>query len=267
MQKVSVIIPTYNREKEIERSVRSVLSQTYENLEVIIVDDGSTDHTEAVIHSIGDPRIRFVRQEQNGGASAARNVGVEYADADVIAFQDSDDVWRKDKLQKQMDFLNEHPEYSLVYSSYCLHRAEGSSVEVPFADTIGNLDGDIFSTLLLNNTIGAPTILMRKADFLNLGGFDITLNCLEDWDFVLRLAQNHLIGYINEVLVDAYQLDGGISSDPGAFYQSRCLMIVRYKKELLERNLFDSAVSTLLVKAQKSGVLNEVQKMLVLFLS
>lgn len=262
MEKISVIIPTYNRVDKIERSVRSVLEQTYQNIEVLVIDDASTDKTKEAIESIEDERIRYICLEENGGASVARNAGVTFADTEWIAFHDSDDAWRKDKLEKQMAYAKEHPECELIYTAYLMHRANGDEVFVPYAGTVGVLEGDMYETLLQNNTIGAPTILMKKAVFEECGGFDTTWRCLEDWDFVLRVAKEHRIGYVGEPLLDAYQTAGGVSSNVGVFYQCRCRMIAQNKEELMKRGLFDAAMLSLFQKAQRDGVMESVQKML-----
>ena len=165
MEKVSVIIPSYNRANLIERSVRSVLNQTYKNIEVIVIDDGSKDNTEEIVKAINDERLRYYKQE-NGGAAKARNNGVSLATGEYIAFHDSDDVWREDKLMKQMSFLKENPIYGMVYCNFMFHKMDGSSNIIPRdINVIGELDGDIFFTLLINNTVGAPTMLMKKELF------------------------------------------------------------------------------------------------------
>lgn len=262
MEKISVIIPTYNRADKIEKAVRSVLDQTYSNVEVLVIDDASTDNTRDVVESIQDRRIRYIRMEQNGGASAARNAGVSCADTEWIAFHDSDDVWRVDKLEKQINYKRSHSECDLIYSAYAMHFADGKELVVPNDSMVGKLEGDIFETLLQNNTIGAPTILIRKSVFKEQEGFDTSFKCLEDWDFVLRVSRGHRIGYVNEVLIDAYQTAGGVSSNISAFYNCRCRMIAQNKEELLKRGIFDSVVTSLLEKAQAIGILEIVQKML-----
>lgn len=266
MEKISVIIPTYNRADVLERAVRSVLQQTYDNLEVIIVDDCSTDNTEQVVCQMKDERIRYVKQISNGGPSVARNTGVAHATAEIIAFQDSDDYWHPDKLEKQMCYWDEHSDYGMIYSYYMLHRVNGEAVAVPYEETWGELEGDIFRTLLLNNTVGTPTMLMRKACFEQINGFDAELGCLEDWDFALRFAEHYKIGLVQDILVDAYQSFGGVSSNVSSFYNTRCKMIVRYKEQLLARGMFDMAVGDLFVRAQNAGMLEPVKKMLMVYL-
>lgn len=266
MEKISVIIPTYNREKMIERAVRSVLVQTYTNLEVIVVDDCSTDHTEQVVEEIGDSRIKYYKLQKNGGAGHARNAGVKFASAELIAFHDSDDVWRPEKLEKQMNYWEKHPEFSMIYCPYLSHRLDGELRQTPNSGMWGDLEGDIFYSLLVRNSIGAPTILMKKECFWNCGGFDDSLKSLEDWEFVLRFAHQYLIGYVDEVLIDAYRTTGSVSSEVGGFFEARCRMIASYQTELVKAGLFDKVVSDLFSKAERCDVLGNVKKMLLLML-
>ena len=115
MDKVSVIIPTYNRADKLLGSVKSVLNQTYKNLKLIIVDDASTDDTERVVSEINDERIFYHKLEKNIGAAGARNAGVKLSDSKLIAFHDSDDKWLPDKLEKQVKYLTDHPSFDMVY--------------------------------------------------------------------------------------------------------------------------------------------------------
>ena len=102
---VSVILPVYNRSGSLADSMRSVLSQSYRDLELIVVDDASTEDLRPIVDSVNDPRVRYIRRERNGGASAARNTGLAAAQGRFIGFQDSDDLWLPNKLQLQMDLL------------------------------------------------------------------------------------------------------------------------------------------------------------------
>ncbi len=262
MEKVSVIIPTYNREKVIERSVRSVLNQTYSNIEVIVVDDGSKDNTEEIVKSINDDRIIYYKQE-NGGASKARNTGVKLATSEYIAFHDSDDSWREDKLEKQMNYLMENPQYSMVYCDYLMHKIDGRTYAVPGdVNVIGVVEGDMFLTILVNNTIGTPTMVLKKELFDELGGFDESLHCLEDWDFALRFSEFYYIGYIHESLIDVYQQPGSVSTNGRAYFDTRCRMIAKYKDVLWKNELFDFVVGELFKLAESHNYLEQVKLLL-----
>lgn len=265
-EKVTVIIPTYNREGTIAESVQSVLDQTYSNLEVLIVDDGSTDGTESVIKEFTDGRITYVRLDKNGGVANARNVGVNLAKTDWIAYQDSDDVWHKDKLEKQMAYAKEYPEYALIYSKYKLIYQNGVESIMPGAP-LEVMEGDMFKALLERNVIGAPTVLVKREAFIDAGGFDTEFKALEDWDFVIRFARRYRIGYIDEILMDARMLSGGVSSGIANYYEARCRMLRLYKDDMLQEGVFDSVVTNILEKAQRRGILDAVQKMMVLYLS
>lgn len=265
MKQVSVIIPTYNRGHIIERSIRSVLQQTYQPLEIIVVDDGSDDNTEEVIREIADSRIVYHKLPENKGVSYARNKGVELANGEWIAFQDSDDCWRENKLEEQMAYAEMYPEYELIYCAYCCNLANKDAVEIP-GKTGAKLQGDIFADLLYKNTIGAPTILMRKSAFLKTQGFDSSLRSLEDWEFVIRYAKKNEIGYVDKVLVDAYMSDGGVSSGKGAYFESRCRLIARYYHDLVTTQRLEAVISDLLGRAEANGVLEPVKNMLLLSL-
>ena len=262
---ISVIIPTYNRAETILRSVNSVLNQTYDDIELLIIDDGSTDNTKELLEQLDDSRIRYFCLDTNGGASNARNVGANLAKGEWIAFQDSDDAWKPDKLSKQMTYALEHPEYNLVYSSYIAH-LEDQDIYFPTHPLPSVMEGDMFDVLLLRNVIGAPTMLIKRDSFLQSKGFDTAYQSLEDWEFVIRFAKNNLIGYVPEYLMDVYMLDGGVSSRVGAYYDSRCRMLAEYKNEILKLGLFDTIVIDILTRANNSGIQEQVQKMMMLYL-
>ena len=268
MEKISVIIPTYNRAKELKRSVESVRAQTYDNFELIIVDDGSKDNTQEVIASIPDERIRYIKLEQNRGAAGARNEGVRASKCDLIAFQDSDDIWREEKLERQMEYWRIHPDCGLVYCAYQAHRIlEGKIVdEWVVSAQNGDSKRSLLGQLLRSNSIGTPAMLMKKECFLGAGGFNESLRSLEDWDLALRIAEKYEIGYVNEILLDAYPSQGGISSGIGAYFDGRCRMIAGYRSQMAQEGVFDLAVGELLQKAQKQGVLEAVKKMLLLYM-
>lgn len=265
MERVSVIIPTYNRGEKVLNSVNSVLQQTYDNIELLIVDDGSADNTQEIVESIGDERIRYIKQTKNVGAGASRNEGAKLAKSEIIAYNDSDDLWKPEKLEKQMKYWEQHSEFSMIYCAYSMSRPEGTFV-VPDEQMEGKLEGDIFSWLLLRNSIGTPTMVMRRADFFEAGGFDTTFRSLEDWEFAIRFSEKNGIGYISDVLVDAGYSENGISSRVSEYYESRCKIIAKYKRQLMENGIFENAVNDVFIRAQKRGILETVKKMMMLFL-
>ncbi len=206
---VSVIIPTYNRERCITQSIESVLRQTYDNLEVIVVDDGSTDNTKTTVLSINDSRIRYVYQD-NEGACAARNHGVRVAKGRIVAFHDSDDTWHPEKIQKQLECLRTND----VDFVFC--RLESTTQPL---NSNGSVKKKIFprpnlsqSDLTLRelvrcNYISTQTIMGYKSVFLD-ECFDVAMPRLQDWDLAIRLIQHYRMGFVDDVL--AYQ---SISAD------------------------------------------------------
>lgn len=264
MERVSIVLPTYNRSYCIRRAVESVLCQTWRDWELIVVDDGSTDGTEEIIAGCmaSDNRVRYHRQPQNRGVSAARNAGIRQARYEYIAFQDSDDVWRADKLEKQMRLFAERPEVGLVYCAIQGTRQDGSSIRIPAADMdSGLLQGNLYGFLLQGNVIDCPTAVMRRACTEQCGGFDESLSCLEDWELFLRIAGAYEIGYVDEVLVDSAVHNEGVSSHAGGYFEARCRMIAGHRKALLDYGLFDRVAERLLMQAKEAGVLEQVAKM------
>ena len=266
-EKVSIIIPTYNRAYCIERSIRSVLEQTYREFELLIVDDGSSDNTRDVVNSIEDERIRYIQMPDNKGASAARNEGIRQAAYEYIAFQDSDDVWKPDKLEKQMQILSENPRVGMVYCAYECHREGESIVIVPDEEmSLHDKQGDIYIKLLCRNTVGAPTDLARKECFAKAGLFCESMTCLEDWELFVRIAKEYEILFLEEPLVIVHMAAGGVSSNTAGYYEARCYMIAQHKDALLKCGQFNNVVEDVLVRAQRRGILESVNKMLQLYL-
>ena len=266
-EKVSIIIPTYNRAYCIERSIRSVLAQTYQEFELIVVDDGSSDNTQDVVNSIGDGRVRYIPMPENKGVAAARNEGVRQAAYEYIAFQDSDDVWKPDKLEKQMQALRENPQAGMVYCAYEWHEEDGSSGITPDEGMpLRDKRGDIYIKLLCRNTIGAPTVLARKECFMKAGLFCENMTCLEDWEFFLRIAKTHEILFLEEPLVVVYMRDNGVSSNVAGYFEARCYMIAQHREALLQSGLFNKVVEDVLLIAKEAGVLEAVNKMLQIYL-
>ena len=204
---VSVVIPTYNRVHCLPRSLESVLRQTFEDIEVIVVDDCSTDDTQAYLKSIADPRLRILRHEVNKGGSAARNTGIAAARAELIAFQDSDDEWLVTKLARQMEEYRKvnSPEYGAVYCGKVTYgeagfRRYGPRTVYYAPGPERNASGDILQELLHQAMVSTQTLLVRKDLLDRIGGFDETLKLGQDWDLTTRLARITKYIFIEEPL-------------------------------------------------------------------
>lgn len=209
---VSVIIPVYNRESTIMRSINSVLKQTYTNIEVIIVDDCSTDSTVNVVNECSDERLRVFRLTKNQGANIARNIGIREAKGEYIAFQDSDDEWLEKKLEKQLSYIHE-TNVQALYCPYILYDEEKTSMVPEEYLDMDRCEKCLADTLREKNVIGTPTLIVCKDVFSEVGLFDEEMKRLQDYEFVIRLAKSVKIGYVNEPLVKAYRMPISISSD------------------------------------------------------
>jgi glycosyltransferase involved in cell wall biosynthesis len=172
---VSVVIPTYNRAHLLLRSLESVLGQTLPALEAVVVDDGSTDETERVVRELGSELVRYVRQPQRAGAQAARNRGIREARGDWIAFQDSDDEWLPDKLERQVPLIDD--EWTVVH---------GTARE-PMAGLLAN-DEDALEVLRRRPATLFPALLVSRAALERIGPLDEELDAYQEWDTSLRLA-------------------------------------------------------------------------------
>ena len=208
---ISVIIPAYNREKLIRRAVCSVLDQTWTDLEVIVVDDGSTDQTRQVVASIEDARVRYYAMDQNSGACAARNSGIRLARGEYIAFQDSDDAWMPNKLEIQMQQLRESGA-DIVFCSFERYGMDGKLLHVFPMD--GEMPGRIsYQRLLGGNLISTQTMLGRRECFEAVP-FDPAFPRLQDWELMLRMVQRYDVRYFDIPLVRLYEQTDSISNQP-----------------------------------------------------
>lgn len=194
---VSVIIPTYNRASSVVKAVESVLSQTYKDYEIIVVDDGSCDETEIVLK---DFPIKYYKTK-NLGVSHARNFAVSKSNGEWIAFLDSDDIWLKDKLEKQVNFIQDNPNIYLVHSDEIWIR-KGIRVNPHKKHKKGG--GDQFIPSLKLCAISPSAVMIYKNKFIELGGFNEDYPCCEDYDLWLKFTSLYEVGFIDEYLLEKY---------------------------------------------------------------
>ncbi|SDD33236.1 glycosyltransferase family 2 protein [Natrinema hispanicum] len=195
---VSVVIPTYNRSEVIGNAISSGLNQTFDDLEILVVDDGSTDQTKKVVSTFTDERVRYIPLAENQGANAARNTGVRQANGDLIAFLDADDEWQSDKIEKQVTRFDEvGADVGLVYTGITRKEIDG-----PIKDSsVHEFEGDVTRQLLLGNFIGTfSTIMVRKSVFDDVGYLNEPLPSWQDWEFYLRLSTEYNVAAVPEAL-------------------------------------------------------------------
>lgn len=200
MPKVSVIIPTHNRALSLCRAVDSVLNQTFQDFEIVIVDDGSTDRTAVYALGGGDPRIRYHRHQTNRGEAASRNSGLRLARGDYIAFIDDDDEWLPEKLAEQVAVLDAAPaQVGLVYTGYTrIDLTNGR----PLGTALPQARGQMLGPLCARNCVGGPSVvLVRRACFERVGEFDEALPFGVDYDMWIRVAREYLFDYVRAPLV------------------------------------------------------------------
>lgn len=199
--KISVVIPTYNRRELVRFAIDSVLAQTWANLEVIVVDDGSTDTTGAAIRDLygTDPRVRYVWQK-NAERAVARNTGIKIAEGEWIAFLDSDDLYLPGKLEQQARLFVARPELVMVHTGWAQLNPDGATVPMILGDD-ERRGADILGSLVISNFIGSATPLMRRSMVDRIGGFNRDQRiCFEDWELWTRIAAMGPVGYVPEVL-------------------------------------------------------------------
>ena len=217
---VSAIIPTYNRGTILPRALESVLAQTRQPDEVIVIDDGSTDGTgdmlaETFAHRFGK-RLHYVWQP-NAGVSAARNHGMRLARGDFFAFLDSDDTWLPDKTQRQADWLAGHADYGMVLCD--VERTDDAlrRIDVFRRRDVIPADGWVLRWLLHNPSLAPVSAMMRRQVFEDVGGFDERLRTAEDIEYHQRIAARWRIGVFDEILASAVRGHQGLSATSSTY--------------------------------------------------
>jgi glycosyltransferase involved in cell wall biosynthesis len=231
---VSVILPTYNRVDLLKDSVASILAQSYENFELIIIDDGSSDDTLSFVTSLKDNRIKLISQ-MNMGRSRARNNGLKAAKGSLITFIDSDDLYLPRKIELQVNFLNRHGEFDFVYTSAdCF---VGNTPEVPIHRYLASASGEIYEEIAayIPLTICLPTVMFRKKVLDHIGLFDTNLDRFEDTDYWRRVSQKFQIGAMEEITCLIRTHDG--NSIDGLNTKDLRRQVLKYGKKILAEDL------------------------------
>ena len=238
---VSVIIPAYNADKFISQAFDSVFAQSYRPIEIIVVDDGSTDSTAEIIkdyqviknskfYNSDEINLIYIFQE-NAGQSKARNAGIRAAKGKYIAFLDADDLWTPIKLERQMNYLESNSEISLVFGDMMIFDKEGILVDSAFkkygypeCDKNGRVL-NAFENLLDRNFISVGTVFLKKNCLEGSGYFDESIRYAEDYDLWLRITLKFEIGCIPEIFRFKRMHDSNLSNNKVNFYYSRIYIL------------------------------------------
>ncbi len=212
MPEVTVIIPTYNRAETLCLAIKSVLNQTFQDFEILVVDDASKDHTKEAVSRFKDKRIKYIRHETNKKEAGTRNTGVRNSNGRYIAFLDDDDEWLSEKLEKQVYLLEHGPSLvgGIYTGSFQIDRASGKTL----TQIIPTKRGDIFRDMLSRNYIGTPSVvLLKKECFEKVGLFDESILFGPDYDMWLRISKEFHFEYIRDPLTKYYVHDNRLSTN------------------------------------------------------
>lgn len=235
MHLVSVVIPAFNRGWSIEKTVQSVIAQTYQHWEIIIVDDASTDETLGKLVSLSkrDQRIRYLKHDVNCGAQAARNTGVKAANGDFIAFLDSDDEWYPDKLEKQISAFESLPESIGVV--HCDSDIYFESTGKKRRYKVPQLSGSVYNTLLQMPGPLYQCLMVKRACFEQIpDAIDPDVPSFQEWDTCINLASKFGFYFINEPLM-IYNIHKGeaISKDSDKFFRGYLYIVKKHREDIL----------------------------------
>ena len=246
---VSIVMPTYNRGYVIKNAIQSVIDQTYKNWELIIVDDGSTDETEDVVAQFRDSRVSYQKYVGNKGANHARNIGINLSQGKLIAFIDSDNIWKVDKLKKQVAVMK--TVLADVGVVYCAFERINNEERVYIPDrgmSLSAKEEDILSTLFCDNTIDLNTALVKKQCFDSVGGFDESFPRFQDWEMFFRiiLKGRYKVRFIDEAVSENYIQKDSISSSAEKYIQAMLMFIQKYENDFIENDKMGNLVHAIL---------------------
>ena len=201
---VSVLMVNYNHADTIEQSIRSVLEQTYSKLQLIIVDDGSTDNSVEIINSIEDPRIEVYEEKENKQICAVTNIGMKKVRGEYFARIDSDDLWEKNKLELQVEYLKEHPEHKICFTHVSIidenDQVIDSELEKLYAVDHERQEEWLETFFFLGNCLPMTSVLMTTKIMVEIGDFNIAYRQLHDFDYWIRIAKRYPMAVIPKKL-------------------------------------------------------------------
>jgi glycosyltransferase involved in cell wall biosynthesis len=242
---VSVIIPTYNRAHLIGETIQSVMRQTYSNWEIIVVDDGSTDNTREVISRFADKNILYHCVDHYGSSGAVRNYGISQSSGEYIAFLDSDDLWRPDKLAFQLELFSRYPAVAFMLSNGS-HFGNAALIQPPEFEPL--VVGNLFTSLLLDHrfVIYMPSLILKRKVFEITKPINELFRSGGDIDFVYRLSRDHDGIFSNERLVSIRKHHTGMSAkfEETAYLDDMTIMQQFYQEGSISKVQYVDAIAT-----------------------
>jgi glycosyltransferase involved in cell wall biosynthesis len=225
--KVSVIIPTHNRAASLGCAIVSVLHQTFQDFEILVVDDASQDNTVQILSNFNDHRIKYIHHETNKGGSAARNTGIMLSSSRYIAFLDDDDEWMPSKLAQQIQAIENSPfRTGGIYTGYLIVDRETGRI---LGQHIPSKEGDLSSKLYVSNWIGGTSsVLLRRECFEKVGPFDEQLSSFQDYDMWIRIAKVFHFSYLRDPLLKYYVHGKKIWTNLPALSRGVDMMLAKY---------------------------------------
>lgn len=240
---VSIVLPTYNCAEYLPCSIGSILAQTYNSYETIVIDDGSIDITKEVLSPFMQ-KIKYIKLGKNKGLPTVRNVGIQAAQGKYIAFIDADDIWLPEKLSNGIEFLETNPEFSMVYSRHVNIDNMGNTIDECSKRQLPS--GNIFTQLFTEqNFIITSSVLVLKKVFDTVGLFDTKLFNCQDWDMWLRIAFYFKVASIDKVLVKYRHNPRSLSKDRNNVLKYQKIIIDKTYNEFKEK---DNGISEKLYK-------------------
>ncbi len=237
--KVSVIIPCFNYGAYLPRAVTSIINQTWKDWEILIVNDGSTDNTDAIVGTLPVDHypIRYIGRRENRGPSYTRNEGMNAAEGQFLAFLDADDEWYPEKLERQIRLFQDDSSLGLVAAGVHLID-ENKGIERRYLPSRFPDRKTLVRSMLMKNVIPATSsVVIRKRCIDDLGGFDEDLRFAEDWDLWLRIASKYGVNFIHEPLIRFYEHPNNVSRDILKMSEGRKVVIKRHSPRLLREGL------------------------------
>ena len=245
---ISVIIPTYNRAHLISETIDSVLAQTFEDFELIIVDDGSTDHTEALIAAYQDKRLIYSKIS-NSGQSVASNTGIEMARGEYMTLLDSDDLWEPNFLHTMYHHLTGQDQYDFCYCNYHYFDDSGVIIE-EYIDHQKRVDGSLFELFMEGTLVCTGSYLIKREHMIDAGMLDPGIPVVTDWDLWLRISAKYTATFVDQCLLRVRKHQDRLSHQ--ITEMARCNLVVLYRIKSNYPDAFKKHKRTLMLQLKRN---------------